>query len=820
MSKIVGEEIPSYVAQQINKRQATQGKTSRNDKDMLYLNARTSWVKLASGIVKDDEPNIAQNNILYNGISSGGGYDGALRQKHSFESKYGYGPSKYGSHISEYGYQPMPGIVSADIRCMNRGSIKKATVQIKAFTPEQFHILDQLYLRIGYTMFLEWGHSIYLDDKGDVVNMGYTLIEADQGFFASTDYYQMLGKIEYYRKSKFGNYDGLICKVVNFNWHIAQDGSYDITLELISVGDVVESLKTNISPNKELADGIDQVMSSLKSEETDAPSQISPSSNIISAYLYFQHLLNKDSANYSKEKIFAHIVQKNDKLKLGHFIKLNHLPPLFKSNPEAGNFKTSTSFLSEDAARTWAVQTYPTATESNSSLPGPQSYTIQSTTQTLVPNVKGLPSTSGLYYVVYNDAEPLQKFKFGKVGQGERNVMFINYENPKENKNDSSTGYYMRFGHLLDFLDKYVVPRSKTDRSIKMVKIYSEQSLMYRHPYQYSADPRVCVVAIPQNEPINSKIFLVDEKGSDFDSRVQWKISKGGYSANSMNIYISHTQILQSLEANLDDKGNLSLFNFLKDICNALNRALCGLNNLEPVIDETDNILYIIDSSYHVKKSKTYELELYGYNNDWNTSNFVRNFNLKTEITPEFATMASIGATAAGYVKGTENTMFSRFNKGLIDRFQDEWHAPTSDTAKEAREDVLDLYRNKIWWGMWNAFGMIKKGTKPQLQINIIDRNVSIMTEFFKYIQSEQRNKKEKYASTQNGFIPISLGVTMDGISGIKIYNSLNVSTRFLPANYPENLVFIIKGVNHKLSNSDWETTLETVVVSKVDTSK
>ena len=155
-----------------------------------------------------------------------------------------------------------------------------------------------------------------------------------------------------------------------------------------------------------------------------------------------------------------------------------------------------------------------------------------------------------------------------------------------------------------------------------------------------------------------------------------------------------------------------------------MNRALCGLNNLEPVIDETDNILYIIDSSYHVKKSKTYELELYGYNNKFDSSNFVRNFNLKTEITPEFATMASIGATAAGYVKGTENTMFSRWNKGLIDRFQDEWHAPTSDTAKEAREDVLDLYRSKIWWGMWNAFGMIKKGTKPQLQINIIDRNV------------------------------------------------------------------------------------------------
>jgi hypothetical protein len=55
----------------------------------------------------------------------------------------------------------------------------------------------------------------------------------------------------------------------------------------------------------------------------------------------------------------------------------------------------------------------------------------------------------------------------------------------------------------------------------------------------------------------------------------------------------------------------------------------------------------------------------------------------------------------------------------------------------------------------------------------------------------------------------------MDGLSGIKIYNAVNVDTRFLPRNYPENLQFIIKGVNHKLSNSDWETNIETIVISK-----
>ncbi len=805
MSKIVGEEIPSYVAQQINKRQAAQGKTkNRTDQDMLYLNARTSWIKLASGVYDKSDTSSAKNNILYNGLSEYMKPDGALGQSHSFSAKYGDG-------TSEYGYQPMPGIVSADIRCMNRGSIKKATVQIKAFTPEQFNTLDRLYLRIGYTMFLEWGHSIYLNNEGGLEKMGYTLIEADQGFFACTDYYQMLGKIEYYRQGKFGNYDGLICKVVNFSWHIAQDGSYDITLELISVGDVVESLKTNISPNKELANGIDRTLGASTNTENQEENEISPSSNIISAYLYFQHLLNQNLNNYSAKKVYAHIPSQKEHLKIGHFVKLSEggLPPYFKKNSNPKDVASEGYWYLRSSADEWVKK----------NLDGYTNAGDDKTRNLLKQKQYSIVWDGITYSVYYNTNSDVSEINFGNIEQGTRNVLFINYENRGANENDSSTGYYMRFGHLLNFLDNYVVPKSQSNGTTKIVKISYGISEMYRHPYQYSADPRVCVVAIPSKEPVRTKLFLVGVDEKDFEDDVKWKIK--GYTANSMNIYVSHTQILKSLESNLDDKGNLSLFNFLKDICNALNVALCGVNNLEPVIDETSNTLHIIDSSLHKNKSEgAYGLELYGYNNDYKSSNFVRSFNLKTEITPEFATMASIGATAAGYVKGTENTMFSRWNTGLTDRFQDEWHAPTSDNSKDARTDVLDLYKSRIWEGMYSAFGARKVNDKLQFNPNIIDRNVSIMTEFFKYVQSEQRNHNSKYSSTQNGFIPISLGVTMDGISGIKIYNSLHVSTGFLPKNYPDNLIFIIKGVNHKLSNNDWETTLETVVVSKIETEK
>jgi hypothetical protein len=53
----------------------------------------------------------------------------------------------------------------------------------------------------------------------------------------------------------------------------------------------------------------------------------------------------------------------------------------------------------------------------------------------------------------------------------------------------------------------------------------------------------------------------------------------------------------------------------------------------------------------------------------------------------------------------------------------------------------------------------------------------------------------------------------MDGISGMKIYNVVRTSTRFLPKNYTDSLRFITTSVNHKLNNNDWETTIDTIVI-------
>jgi hypothetical protein len=57
--------------------------------------------------------------------------------------------------------------------------------------------------------------------------------------------------------------------------------------------------------------------------------------------------------------------------------------------------------------------------------------------------------------------------------------------------------------------------------------------------------------------------------------------------------------------------------------------------------------------------------------------------------------------------------------------------------------------------------------------------------------------------------------MTIDGLSGMKVYQKYLIDTTFLPSNYPEALEFLIKGITHTISNNEWTTTLESLAIPK-----
>ena len=160
-----------------------------------------------------------------------------------------YGVGGTGQH----GYSPMPGIIDADIKDLNRGSIKKATINIKAHNRNQFDVIDALYLRLGYTIMLEWGVDKYLNTldgsgNGNVAPMGTTLIDRQFWGYNKSSYNEVLPAIENLRRRYNGNYDGMFGVISNFSWTFEADGTYNIKLEIMSQGDIIESLKANTPP--------------------------------------------------------------------------------------------------------------------------------------------------------------------------------------------------------------------------------------------------------------------------------------------------------------------------------------------------------------------------------------------------------------------------------------------------------------------------------------------------------------------------------------------------------------------------------------------
>jgi hypothetical protein len=392
--------------------------------------------------------------------------------------------------------------------------------------------------------------------------------------------------------------------------------------------------------------------------------------------------------------------------------------------------------------------------------------------------------------------------------------------------NSKNPVYYLRFGYLLEYIKENIIPRVKISKESNHasnppmfdIDTNSWDNYMYSLPNQISLDPTKCIV---RNNNFNSgrgitKVFQKIQyfREADIDPK------SNQYSALPLNIYLNFDFITECLK--VDDRGDVNLYEFISSICTGLNKALGGINNLEPIIDETSNTLKIIDTTpipgrSGEKPEENYLLQLHGYkkSKDGATSNFIRKLELKTAITPEYATMITVGATAGGYIKGTEATAFSKWNTGLVDRFKEDL-TPGKETSVKKPNEEDEAEVNYVTEFLYNGyvsrygFSSFSPGNF-KLVDDLIQKNISVGTEYYKYLLS--KNKSSSGGTI--GFIPFKLNFTMDGLSGIKIYNKLEVNTEFLPKAYGNNMDLIVTGVNHRLSNNDWETDIEATIIPK-----
>ena len=316
---IFGESFHPNIKNQVKIRQEKYGSgyiSNRTPEEILYLNGNTSWCKLVSGtdIGKTDNT-LAKSYVLFNGTAPSvvgppvlrGGIKTDLDQ--GIYGAYGIGGTEYS------GLVPMPGITHASITHENRGSFRRAEIKIKAFNKEQFNIIDILYLRLGFSVLIEWGHTMYFQNDGTFVkNNSYTL--TDDFLNGKYKYTDFLNIIKDYRLKSEGNYDAMFGKVSNFSWSFDKNGTYSIILKLVSMGDVIESLKVNSLTSPTFL--LNQEEQQLNTKNTSDIIWLYKDANTLGAWFYQQTESLIDAYNLEEAQ------KENKPLDVGQFHEIDH----------------------------------------------------------------------------------------------------------------------------------------------------------------------------------------------------------------------------------------------------------------------------------------------------------------------------------------------------------------------------------------------------------------------------------------------------------------------------------------------------------------
>jgi hypothetical protein len=844
---LVGEQIPDYVQKQIEVRQKAHGSGAsfdslRTDETLIYTNSRNAFIKMASGVSVSEGKlkevgfsgvdidnlkgmGLAKEYVLFGGVSrmaqienASGGSDGILSQRTDF-----IGINGAYTADSDFGIIPMPGIESLEIKSLNRGSLKKATVKLTAQSRNQLAILDILYMRLGYTVLIEWGNSIYLDKDGKLQKMFTSIIEDNDLFFNKTwsskrSYTDITTQISRVRELYDGNFDALLGKVSNFNWTFNSDGSYSIELTIISLGDVVESLKANVPAAYNTLDYVNRTDTSWKTENDTLDQH--RKDNIILSLLHTLRVLNqnptgkkitistKDASGIDQPTAYpgnllvigsnvltigdhtltltttvgfkdtntGEFISSDDLIEgyyiaNGRKITLNEAQTLsqgqreqeikdkgaeyykgygykieergtieyarivFREKYAFRTFSRSKTFSqvewdeyksSADPLKDNNIKDNPVVIFRKSFSEEVKGFDL--TKEKKVKTDKGDESITPIFllndFSRRNIKENIDKGRGTKAYLEDKDIKFdevltrsADTKNTQNIKNPLiGTGYeeddafvlnldqpqyYIRFGYLLNLLKKKVITRINTGNAnyennpnLFNIDTEIENNLMLCLPLQISFDWRTCIVRrdhFDRDKSWQQKIF----------PQLKPWFRPGTNTAFALNVYLNFNFIAESLTSNSDDRGNVSVYDFIKSMCDGINKSMAGVNNLEPIIDEDSNTLRIFESSPIPKEpvSPGYKLQLYGYGNGVtspkDSSTFVRKVDLKTAITPEYATMMiTVGATANGYVIGTEATAFARWNEGLTDRFKSELLAADSETKLTENDDREDTSRN------------------------------------------------------------------------------------------------------------------------------
>jgi hypothetical protein len=225
----------------------------RTPDSIQYFNARNSWIRMTSAVnigVDDGSLTPGVSTLANNYVLLGGTlYNGKLRsgvgndnKAYSLNSTTANVDGTVKQEKNRLGIRPMPGITSIDVKSKSAyGSLREVVVNFQCWDIRQLEELELLYMRPGYSVLVEWGWAPYLDNNGKLQSNISFIDDVLKGGVPK----EQIWKNIFIKASKDGNYDAHYGFIKNFSWSARPDGGYDCTSSIISIGEILESLKVN-----------------------------------------------------------------------------------------------------------------------------------------------------------------------------------------------------------------------------------------------------------------------------------------------------------------------------------------------------------------------------------------------------------------------------------------------------------------------------------------------------------------------------------------------------------------------------------------------
>jgi hypothetical protein len=801
---IFKESFKPFVRKQIEIKQTKIGQGDRT-----YFLQRQCTIRMSSGVDIEGSNKIAKENVLEGGtkIVTTTGEEGDIIN--NFSNKIGFNGA-YDQPSDGFGYVPMPGITSVNIKTKTAyGSLREAIVKFECHSTKQLSLLEKLYMRPGYPCLLEWGWTPYIKNNG-TTESNLVYLSNDNKFWNGEYDQDSLQRAIIAKKEKFeSNYDGLYGIVKNFNYSVRPDGGYSCTTELISIGEVLESLGGRLSDQDNTKPYLEKTLEDL-SQYAEALSNYRPTNEELNN---FEEQIRSGSIKLPNETLYKGDISKYDQ------DRFNTAGPGYGSKQGLMDYELLREQEKQDFLANYSTLNQQLIKYFNTKDPNPSIW------------IKWRD-----FIGIINNSIPLDANSFPLIRVTHDDLDF-NENLINDDLLTVSTG---------------VQPKSRGTDLLQGCGIFT-----YYKNLSFSVNPNICLFPenikrlLPGKAPILEKSRRIGDIA--FEVSYLYKTFKSQY----------YTEDEFSEQV---PNENFSIGNFIKKIWDDVNTSCGNGHNFQIQNDfERNHRIRIIDLGFTgegITSNNLFTL------NVLNTKSIVRDFNYDLSIPSALTSTIAIAAQNPDDPESLEEVTFAAFNRGVKNRFiksknndlnwaevgKNGWYSNASYSTSEKKlfkfmelKIALEVYLQRLKLtsdldpgspefdtliraqsynrGVEGDQKKIKLVGDPYTDYNEIPgSDLSSATIALKFLNTakadlgrlsipgrenriigEPKNTQPDISS----IIPLKFNAKLDGISGIIIGNVFKIDPSKLPELYKDNKVaFIVTGEEQQIDGQDWTTTI------------